>query len=296
MDTLQGPEESGRATAPVASSTLSVNVFTAPGKVMAGERTKPFGEALGFDPITSTLIFGDYDAVLVDAMTTIAEAEALADWIALHNRNLETIYITHAHFDHFYGLSILLDRFPSARAIAAPATVNAMQMSFTPPVERLARRLFPGQVAAKLVAPEPYEHDTFTLEGHELRIILQGRTDSPDSTSLYVPSIGLVVAGDVVYNQCRMYVGDTTPESRRNWIADLDRLAALNPKIVVAGHKKPGAPDSPAAIQDTKRYLEDFDRLQKTATSDRDLFDRMTVLYPDWVANQSWLMFGFPGG
>ena len=262
---------------------------------MVGERPKLFGEALGFDPITSTLIFGEYDAVLVDAMGTVAEAEALAAWIALHNRNLETIYITHAHFDHFYGLSILLDRFPRARAIATPEAVSAMQMSFTPVVERLARRMFPGQVATKLVPPEPYANDTFTLEGHELRIIEQGRTDSPDSTSLYVPSIGLIVAGDVVYNQCHMYVGDTTPESRKNWIADLERLAALNPTMVVAGHKKPGAPDSPSAIQDTKRYLEDFDRVQKTATSDQELFDQMTALYPHWVANQSWLMFGFPG-
>ena len=170
--------------------------------------------------------------MLVDAMTTVAEAEALADWVALHNRNLETIYITHAHFDHFYGLSILLDRFPGARAIATPKTVNAMQMSFSPTVERLARRLFPGQVATKLVPPEPYEHDTFTLEGHELRIIEQGRTDSPDSTSLHVPSIGLIVAGDVVYNQCHMYVGDTTPESRKNWIAALDRLAALTRRLL----------------------------------------------------------------
>jgi glyoxylase-like metal-dependent hydrolase (beta-lactamase superfamily II) len=294
MDGTNGLKESTRVAAPVASCKLSVNVFTAPGKPVVGERPKPFGEALGFDPSTSTLIFGENDAVLVDAMTTVAEAEALAAWIALHNRNLETIYITHAHFDHFYGLSILLERFPSARAIATPKTVKAMQMSFTPPVERLARRLFPGQVATKLIAPEPYEQDTFTLEGHELRIIGQGRTDTPDSTSLYVPSIGLIVAGDVVYNQCRMYVGDTTPESRKNWIADLDKLAALNPKIVVAGHKKPGAPDSASAIQETKRYLEDFDRVQKTATSDKELFDQMTALYPDWAANQSWLMFGFP--
>jgi glyoxylase-like metal-dependent hydrolase (beta-lactamase superfamily II) len=276
------------------TATLSVNVFTAPGKTMVGERPKPFGEALAFDPITSTLIFGDYDAVLVDAMGTVAEAEALADWIALHNRNLETIYITHAHFDHFYGLGILLDRFPRARAITTPKALSAMQMSFTPTVQRLARRMFPGQVATRLVAPEAYEGDSFTLEGHELRIIEQGRTDSPDSTSLYVPSIGLIVAGDVVYNQCRMYVGDTTPESRKNWIAALDRLAALNPKMVVAGHKKTGAPDSPTTIQETKRYLDDFDRLHKTAKSDQDLFDRMTELYPDWVANQSWLMFGFP--
>ncbi|HEX8818122.1 MAG TPA: MBL fold metallo-hydrolase [Terriglobales bacterium] len=275
-------------------ASLGVNVFTAPGKAMVGERPKAFGEALGFDPITSTLIFGEYDAVLVDAMGTVAEANALADWIALHNRNLETIYITHAHFDHFYGLSVLLDRFPAARAIATPKTLNAMQMSFTPTVERLAKRMFPEQVPTKLVQPEPYEQGAFTLEGNELRIIEQGRTDSPDSTSLYVPSIGLIVAGDVVYNQCRMYVGDTTPESRKNWIAALDRLAALNPTMVVAGHKKTGAPDSPSTIQETKRYLEDFDRLQRTAKSDQELFDQMTALYPDWVANQSWLMFGFP--
>ena len=294
MDGKSGLKEATRVTAPFASSTLSVNVFTAPGKTMVGERPKPFGEALGFDPITSTLVFGEYDAVLVDAMLTVAEAEALADWVALHNRNLETIYITHAHFDHFYGLGILLDRFPGARAIATRKTWDAMRMSFTPTIERLARRMFPGQVPTKLVSPEPYERETFTLEGQELRIIEQGRTDSPDSTSLYVPSIGLIVAGDVVYNQCRMYVGDTTPESRKNWIAALDRLAALNPTIVVAGHKKPGAPDSPSAIQDTKRYLQDFERVQKTATSDQDLFDRMTELYPHWVANQSWLMFGFP--
>ena len=166
---------------------------------------------------------------------------------------METICITHAHFDHFYGLSILLDRFPGARAIATQKTVNAMQMSFSPLVERLARRLFPGHVATKLVPPEP---------------------------SLHVPSIGLIVAGDVVYNQCRIYVGDTTPESRMNWIAALDRLVALNPAMVVAGHKKPGAPDSPSTIQETKRYLQDFDRVRKTATSDQELFDQMTELHP----------------
>src|ERR1700676_5097539 len=111
-------------------ATLSVNVFTAPGKAMVGERPRPFGEAFGFDPITSTLIFVEYDAVLIDAMRTVAEPEALADCIALHNRNLETIYISHAHFDHFSGLSILLDRFPGAREIETPKTVNPSQIFF----------------------------------------------------------------------------------------------------------------------------------------------------------------------
>jgi hypothetical protein len=149
-------------------------------------------------------------------------------------------------------------------------------------------------LATKLVAAEPYEHDTFTLEGHELRIIEQGRTDGPDTTSLHVP----------VHQPGRQWRRGLQPvphvrrrhhpESRQNWIAALDRLAALNPAIVVAGHKKPGAPDIPSTIQDTKRYLQDFGRLQQTTTSERELFDQMKGLYPNWVANQSWLMFGFP--
>jgi glyoxylase-like metal-dependent hydrolase (beta-lactamase superfamily II) len=274
---------------------LGVNVFTAPGKSVVGERPRPFGEPLGWDPITSTLIYGEYDAVLVDTLATVAEAEALADWVALHHRNLTTIYITHGHFDHFFGLSVLLDRFPSTYAIATPKSVELMQEQLTPAfLDGAFRRRWPGQLATQMVTAELYEGDTFTLEGHELRIIEQGRTDTAHTTSLHVPSIDLVVGGDVLYNQCHVYVGATTSKSRQNWIAALDRLAALRPKIAVAGHKKTGARDLPSAIEDTKRYLQDFGRLTETATSDRELFDEMTELYPDWVSNQSWLMFGLP--
>jgi glyoxylase-like metal-dependent hydrolase (beta-lactamase superfamily II) len=271
------------------SSALSVNVFTAPEKAMIGERVRPFGPPMAFDPITSTLIFGEDEAVLVDTLTTVAEAEALANWVTLHHRNLTTIYITHGHFDHFAGLSILLQRFPEARAIATPKSVQLMRKQSVP----LYRKRWPGQLPARIALPEPYEDQVFTLEGHELRIIEQGRTDAVDSTSLHVPSIDLVVGGDVFYNQCHMYVGDTTPESRANWISALDRLAALNPKIAVAGHKKSGVPDTPAAINESKRYLTDFGRLKESTSSDHELYDAMTELYPDWVSHQAWLMFGF---
>ena len=269
---------------------LNVNVFTAPEKAVVGERPRPFGPPMAWDPTTSTLIFGENDAVLVDTLTTVAEAKALASWVALHHRNLTTIYITHGHIDHFAGLSVLLKRFPDARAIATPQAVTLMQQQNS----RLPsyRKLWPGQLPDTIVVPEPYDDDAFTLEGHELRIIQQGRTDAVDTTSLHVPSIDLVVAGDVLYNECHMYVGDTTPESRESWIAALDRLAALGPKIAVAGHKKPGAPDSPATIDATKRYLSDFGRLQEATSDDRELYDAMTDLYPDWVSHQAWLMFG----
>jgi glyoxylase-like metal-dependent hydrolase (beta-lactamase superfamily II) len=275
------------------STSLDVNVFEAPGKALIGERPHPFGPPVGWDPITSTLIYGERDAVLIDPLTTAAEAAALADWVALHHRNLTTVYITHGHPDHFFGLSVILDRFPDAKAIATPSTMELIGKT-DPEVLQFFNAMYEGQFPARIAFPEPYEHDTFTLEGHEIRIIEQGRTDAVDSTSVHVPSIDLVVGGDVLYNQCHMFVGDTTPASRENWIAALDRLAALNPKIAVAGHKKTGAPNTPDAIDGSRNYLRDYGRLRESGQSDERVYEEMLKIYPDWVSPQSWLMFGFP--
>src|SRR5258708_6506535 len=95
---------------------LSYDVFVAPSKPFAAPPPQ-FGDPQAWDPVTSTLIFGARDAVLVDTLETVPEATALADWIALHQRRLTTIYITHGHSDHFLGLPVLLDRFPDARAV-----------------------------------------------------------------------------------------------------------------------------------------------------------------------------------
>ena len=81
---------------------------------------------MAWDATTSTLIFGENEAVLVDTLTTADEAEALARWIELHHRNLSTIYVTHMHIDHYGGLSVLQRHFPDARAIATPKSVELM--------------------------------------------------------------------------------------------------------------------------------------------------------------------------
>ena len=108
------------------ASALSVNVFTAPEKAIIGERPRPWGPAMAWDATTSTLIFGENEAVLVDTLTTADEAEALARWIELHHRNLSTIYVTHMHIDHYGGLSVPQRHFPDARALATPKSVELM--------------------------------------------------------------------------------------------------------------------------------------------------------------------------
>src|SRR5215813_9693533 len=87
----------------------------------------PGKEDLAWVTNTVTLIYGERDAILVDTFLSVQHSHELADWIAQSGKNLVSIYITHAHGDHFFGLQLLLDRFPGARAFATASSVEAMQ-------------------------------------------------------------------------------------------------------------------------------------------------------------------------
>lgn len=276
----------------LAPTTHGFSVFTTPAKPAQVTQPEPAGEPRASGPTTATLVYGPREAVLIDALLTVPEATALADWVALHGRTLTAIYITHGHFDHFYGLSVLTKRFPDARAIATPGSIELMHSTVdNPRVVNTINARWPGQVPQDLVIAEPYDSPTILLDDMELHIVELGRTDAVHTTSVHVPALDLVVAGDVIFNQCHMFVGNTTAESRRDWKDALDRLAALRPAHVVGGHKKTGAPDLPIAIDENRRYLQDFEWLLSTGRSDQEIFTDMGERYPDWVGHQWWLMF-----
>jgi glyoxylase-like metal-dependent hydrolase (beta-lactamase superfamily II) len=233
---------------------------------------------------SSTLISGERDAVLVDTFLTIEQSQRLIEWVVASGKNLTTIYITHGHGDHFYGLAPLLERFPRARALAAPEVIDAMREQTSPAyVANFWGKLFPGQIPDRLRLAEPLDGGEFELDGHRLIVVNTGRTDTAHSTSLYVPSIGLIVAGDVVYNGIYPYLGETDAQSRREWISALDKLETLQPRAVVAGHKVPENDDHPRIIGETRKYIQDFNRLDEVTTTARELYDAMLQLYPKWV-------------
>jgi glyoxylase-like metal-dependent hydrolase (beta-lactamase superfamily II) len=241
-------------------------------------------ESLMWVANSATLIYGEKDAVLVDTFLTKEQSQTLLEWVIASGKNLTTIYITHGHGDHFFGLAPLLEHFPQARAVAAPAIVKAMHAHLAPAsVEGFWRKLFPGEIDDRLVVAEPLSSDEFELEGHKLLVVHTGRTDTAESTSLYVPSLALIVAGDVVYNGIHPYLGETDKQSRLEWIAALDTLAALKPAYVVAGHKVPENDDAPENIAKTQQYLLDFNRLAEETDSAEQLYQAMLALYPTRV-------------
>jgi glyoxylase-like metal-dependent hydrolase (beta-lactamase superfamily II) len=276
---------------PATRSTLNYDVFVAPEKPFVAP-PPVVGDSPAWDPTTSTLIFGARDAVLVDPLMTVREATALTDWVALHDRQLTTIYITHGHGDHYLGLPVVLDRFPDARVVAAPGTAQHMQRQDNQPLDDALRERFPGQIADTVPPPESLDRPEFELEGSAIEVIETGHTDTLDTTSLHVPDLGLIVSGDVAYNHCHMYVGATTPDSRAEWIAALDRLAALNPTAVVSGHKDPTQGNPPTVLAESRDYLEYYGQLRDAALPDQEVFDAMVDRYPDWVSRQQFLILG----
>jgi glyoxylase-like metal-dependent hydrolase (beta-lactamase superfamily II) len=226
-------------------------------------------------PTSATLIFGQRDAVLVDAFLTVEQAAALVEWVASSGKNLTTIYVTHGHGDHFFGIGALLNRFPKARAMATPDVVESMRRQSSPEyVSNFWNARYPGQIPERLVIAEELKGNVIQLEGRDLVVVELGHTDTDHTTCLHVPSADLVVAGDAAYNEVHLYLAESNAESRREWIAALDTVESLKPRTVIAGHKKPEKNDSPRILEETRQYPRfrplgrDDDNRQRTLRQD----------------------------
>ena len=244
----------------------------------------PGKEDLAWVTNTVTLIYGERDAVLVDTFLSVQHSKELVDWLVESGKNLTTIYITHAHGDHFFGLKLLLDRFPDAKAFATPSVVAAMQNQIKPDILRsFWEPRFPGQVPSELVVPEVLEGNTLYLEGEELKVVHLGHTDTSHTTALHVPSIGLVVSGDAVYNNTHLYLAECDEKARGEWLSALDNIEALHPRAVIAGHGVLDPDSSPRHIEETRRYILDLNAIVASTSTALDLYERMLALHSDRV-------------
>jgi len=244
----------------------------------------PGKEDLAWVTNTVTLIYGERDAILVDTFLSVQHSKELVDWVAESGKNLTTIYITHAHGDHFLGLKSLLDRFPNARAFATASTVAAMQNQVKPEfINSFWEPRFPGQVPSQLAVPEVPEGNTLSLEGEELNVVELGHTDTQHTTALHVPSIGLVISGDAVYNNTHLYLAECDEKARFEWLRALDKIEALHPNAVVAGHGVLNPDSSPRHIEETRGYLNDFNASLASTSTALDLYEKMLTLHPNRV-------------
>lgn len=228
------------------------------------------------------LIKGEKKAVLVDAPFTMADAHRVVGMILDSGRDLETVFITHDHPDHYFAMEVITQAFPNARIVAHPQVVADIWRSLPFKVKRWSPGL--GANGPRMpTAPLPTQGNTLMLEGHALQIIGPMQGDHANATALWAPGIKALFPGDLVYNQMYLWFGEHDPKAIAAWGKSLEILAALQPDLVVAGHAKPGLPDDISGIRFSQRYIADWPKLVAASRDSQDLRARIRAAYPEAV-------------
>lgn len=250
--------------------------------VMAAEaqlQVKPIvGSENGFR-VTSTLVSGKKDAVLIDAQFLISEAQKVVDEIKQSGKHLTTVYITHWHPDHVFGSKIIHEAFPDAKFVALPVTVKEIRESWEEKVKEW-KGVYKDDLANEVVIPEALKGNTILLEGAKLEIHGPVQGDDTHNSYVYIPSIKTVVAGDIVYNGIYPWTRETNKAQRQEWIKVLNKLEALHPAKVVAGHKDPAKEDNVGALKFMKDYLRFYDEARAAAADKEAFVAKIKEQYP----------------
>ena len=232
----------------------------------------------GYD-VNSTMISGEKDMILIDAQFSLSEAHRLAAEILESKKNLTTIYVTHPHPDHFFGLAVLKQAFPNARAVALPATVQAEKRAWP-----ARQKFWFATYGNNIPGPDPVELEALTtpvltLEGEQFPITgpVQG-SDGPGNSFVYIPSLKAVVTGDIVFDH--VYFGVPRGKAREDWNKTIDQITALDPAIIVPGHQGSGATRDMRSIQFMKKYIADWDANVASSKDAAEMKPKVLAQYP----------------
>ncbi|SLM62988.1 MULTISPECIES: MBL fold metallo-hydrolase [Dickeya] len=235
-------------------------------------------------PVSSEIITGEHDALLIDAQFQRNDAQKLVEKIRATGKTLKTIYISHHDPDFYFGLDVLKAAFPQAHIVATPQTIAAIKATQEKKVAYWGPVL-KENAPKQIVIPSALTGDHLTLEGHSIDVVgLNGAT--PDRTFVWVPALKAVMGGVQVSANIHVWMADTqSVASRQHWLADLDSIDKLKPVTVVPSHyavnHDGSAPWSVQNVAFTRQYLQTFERYAQSSANSSTLVDAMKSAYPN---------------
>ena len=252
---------------------IGMQVFLSPPRIIQDKRT--------FSPVTSTLFMGHTDAILVDAQYYKEDVEELIDVIAASGKRLTAIYITHGHFDHWYGAGAITSRFPGARVLALPGVVGYIKAAKEQEAQIISA-MFGDRAIKPTAVPEIMKSDSIDLEGHAFQAIEFGQGDIPSSTIFYSQELATVIVGDLAYNNIHMMLGLSGPDQWDEWVSNIGKIEKIEPRVVVVGHKSKGSADNEPGriLNESRKYIGDFKTVALRERSAPAIVAEMTRLYP----------------
>ena len=237
----------------------------------------PGSEALF--PVSSVIVSGQHDAILVDAQFGKGQAEQVLKKLHDSGKQLTTIYISHGDPDYYFGLDTLTRAYPKAKVLASQATVAHIKQTMAAKLAYWGPQMG-ADTPARLIVPDVLPGNTLTLEGQRLEVIgLDG--PQPDRSFVWIPSIKAVVGGVVVAENLHVWMADTqSAQSHTDWLATLARIEQLAPHTVVPGHYLGQSKGSLDAVRFTADYIRAFDAETARAANSAELIAAMQKRYP----------------
>jgi len=239
-----------------------------------------FSDESGF-AVASVILLGKTDAALIDGQWSLSNGHRVAAEILETGKHLKTIYITHAHPDHYFGLGPVVEAFPEAKIIALPSVAQTINKQMFGKIDHWRDIIGPTNVPTKAINIEPMTHNYFELEGKRIEILPEIMGDLKYNTVVWIPSIKTLYGSDVLFNQAHPFTCEVTAEERKQWIKDIERLEKMGAEVVIPGHQKPGMPFDNSSFSFTKEYLIATEEELAKTNDTGEFFLNMALRFPD---------------
>jgi glyoxylase-like metal-dependent hydrolase (beta-lactamase superfamily II) len=228
----------------------------------------------------SIIIEGTHEVMLVDAQLTKTNAEKVLQAIKATHKPLSIIYITHEHADHFLGLEVFKEAYPTARVLANSTVVDRINKVYQEKIDKW-KGILGSDAASHMVVISKYDDDFIRFDNSTIEILKNVQGDTDANTMLWLPGQKALIAGDVLFNDMHVYTAETDVAARKRWLDSLQKIRELEPAVVIPGHSKVGAPiDATSAVAFTEKYLLIFEQELKKAKEPDDLIKAMKENFP----------------
>ncbi|AKK73224.1 metallo-beta-lactamase [Chryseobacterium gallinarum] len=228
-------------------------------------------------PITSTIIYGEKDALLIDAQFQKQYAEQLVKEIKATGKNLKTIFISHSDPDFYFGLDVIRKAFPDVKIISTAQTAYLISASKD---EKMAvwKPQLKADAPSEIIIPEAVTSIP-ELEGNTIEI--KQNPEDPAHSFLWIPSLKTVAGGISVSVDSHLWMADTqNVKAIEQWIGQIDAMKVLNPEQVVPSHFAKLSL-SPRSLDFVKNYLENYKKAVTENQTTPAAVDFMVKKYPD---------------
>ncbi|MEP6479730.1 MAG: MBL fold metallo-hydrolase [Rhodoglobus sp.] len=227
---------------------------------------------------SAVLVTGDSEALLVDAGFTRADGHRLVAAILDSGKTLTTVFVSHADPDFYFGLEVVADAFPDAVLVATPIVIDHINSSFDGKLTAWAA--LGANLPTRLVALTPLTENFLEVDGQRLEL-KSGSEILPDRGYLWNAADRTILGGVLVFQQEHVWTADTaTPEKRAAWIALLDEMLALDPAVVIAGHRLPDSANDASALEYTRAYLQKFEQVLAASADGAATTAALVEAYP----------------